>query len=64
MDCLEQALQAYGTPTFDGNDFGEYLVAGGTIRYATVPKGSLIPEPASVALMGVGLTGLAVAVGF
>lgn len=47
----------FSTITFYGDGFGEYLVAGGTIRYATVPKGSFTttPEPASVlGLLAVG----------
>jgi hypothetical protein len=48
---------------FWGNGVGEYLVAGGTIRYALLDQGSLPPtdvsEPATVALLGAGLLGLA-----
>ncbi|MCS6945975.1 MAG: PEP-CTERM sorting domain-containing protein [Sutterellaceae bacterium] len=49
--------------TFWGDGFGEYLVAGGTLRFASVPKGSIggtVPEPATLALLGVGLVVAAV----
>lgn len=44
--------------TFWGNGVGEYLVAGGTFRYALLDQGSLpggVPEPASWAMMIGGL---------
>ncbi|WP_153130032.1 PEP-CTERM sorting domain-containing protein [Dechloromonas hortensis] len=48
--------------TFYGDGFGEYLVAGGTLRYATVAQGSVsngVSEPETLALVGLGLFGLA-----
>jgi len=49
--------------TFWGNGLGEYLVAGGTVRYAAVDIGGLppsgVPVPAPIALLGLGLLGLA-----
>lgn len=48
---------------FWGDGFGEYLVIGGTVRYALLGEGTLppVPEPATWALFisGFGLIGLA-----
>lgn len=42
--------------SFWGDGVGEFLTAGGTIRYAAVPQGSIgVPAPATLALLGMGL---------
>lgn len=48
---------------FWGNGYGEYLVAGGQVKYALIDEGSLpptpgVPAPASAVLLGLGLLAL------
>lgn len=47
--------------TFFGDGFGEFLVAGGTLRFASVPEGSVqpVPVPGTLSLFGIVLTGIA-----
>lgn len=53
----------FTTVEFWGDGYGEYLVAGGALRYALVGEGSLppvgVPAPAPLGLLAVGLLGLA-----
>lgn len=47
--------------TFFGDGFGEILVAGGTLRFASVPQGSVgnVAEPSALAMAGLALVALA-----
>ncbi len=49
----------FSTVTFYGDGFGEYLLAGGTIRYSTLDIGSVpetpVPEPETYAMLLAGL---------
>lgn len=57
----------FNTVSFYGDGVGEYLVAGGTIRYATLDIGSVpeipaVPEPETYAMLlaGIGMVGFMV----
>lgn len=50
----------FSSVTFWGNGVGEYLTAGGTVKWSTVGINSVnVSEPASLALLGLGLAGVA-----
>jgi hypothetical protein len=49
---------SFTTVQFWGDGGGEFLVAGGTLRWANVGRGSLVPEPGAIAILGLGLLGL------
>lgn len=48
---------SFSRVTLYGDGVGEYLVAGGTLRWATVPAGTVtsVPEPEGWAMLAVGL---------
>ncbi len=53
---------SFNTVNFWGDGAGEFLVAGGTIRFANIRQGSLppsngVPEPLTLSLFGAGLAG-------
>lgn len=50
----------FSTVTFFGNGFGEFLTAGGTIKYSTLDVGSVtrsVPEPSTIAILALSLIG-------